>query len=156
MCAKRTDENPNGFLPMRYRVDADRQSASRRVRYVETSHPASGDCRLCQLDRDFAAPAPTGDPMHDTHDDDEAISEQALLQAVENQLEAGEPAFVQAVLNKLTLVGIDREEALHAMALVLANEIRTMLAEDRPFDTARYEALLRNLPELPDEDDDAQ
>ncbi|NLY57570.1 MAG: hypothetical protein GX071_03490 [Gammaproteobacteria bacterium] len=34
----------------RYRISADRQSAVRRVRYVETSHPDSGDCTLCQLD----------------------------------------------------------------------------------------------------------
>lgn len=34
----------------RYRVSADRRSAVRRVRYVETSHPERGDCTLCQLD----------------------------------------------------------------------------------------------------------
>lgn len=34
----------------RYRVTADRQSASRRVRYVESSHPDDGQCTLCQLD----------------------------------------------------------------------------------------------------------
>jgi len=34
----------------RYRVSADRQSARRRVRYVESSHPDDGQCTLCQLD----------------------------------------------------------------------------------------------------------
>lgn len=34
----------------RYRVSADRQSARRRVRYVESNHPDEGDCTLCQLD----------------------------------------------------------------------------------------------------------
>lgn len=82
--------------------------------------------------------------------DDEAFAEQALVQAIENQLEAGEPAAVQAVLNKLTLVGYEREESLKLMALVLAHEIRQMLDEDRPFDGERYEQHLRDLPELPD------
>jgi hypothetical protein len=34
----------------RFRVSADRQSASRRVRYVESSTPDDGQCTLCQLD----------------------------------------------------------------------------------------------------------
>ncbi|WP_304640012.1 hypothetical protein [Pseudomonas sp.] len=34
----------------RFRVSADRQSASRRVRYVESSKPDDGQCTLCQLD----------------------------------------------------------------------------------------------------------
>ena len=47
-------------------------------------------------------------------------------------------------------MGYEREESLEMMALVLANEIQSMLAEDRPFDAARYESLLRALPELPE------
>ncbi len=36
------------------------------------------------------------------------------------------------------------------MALVLAHEIRAMLRDDRPFDGAAYETMLRKLPELPE------
>ncbi|RRV16589.1 hypothetical protein EGJ00_06965 [Pseudomonas saudiphocaensis] len=82
--------------------------------------------------------------------DDEAFAESTLIQAIENQLEAGEPAAAQATLNKLTLVGYEREESLHMMALVLAHEVRLMLAEDRPFDNEAYESMLRNLPEMPE------
>ncbi|MBU0809361.1 MULTISPECIES: hypothetical protein [Pseudomonas] len=81
--------------------------------------------------------------------DDEAFAEDTLTQAIENQLEAGEPAFVQAVLNKLTLVGYEREAIIELMALVLADEIEVMLRDDRAFDLARYEQGLRALPELP-------
>lgn len=81
--------------------------------------------------------------------DDEAFAEDTLTQAIENQLEAGEPAFVQAVLNKLTLVGYEREAIIELMALVLADEIEVMLRDDRAFDLARYEQDLRALPELP-------
>ncbi|MBM7063265.1 hypothetical protein JQX08_21315 [Pseudomonas sp. UL073] len=84
----------------------------------------------------------------DDHDDED-FAESTLTQAIENQLEAGSPAAVQATLNKLTLVGYPREESLHLMALVLADEIDAMLRDDRPFDTARYEDNLRALPSLP-------
>ncbi len=86
---------------------------------------------------------------HDPHDD-ENFAEATLIQAIENQLEAGEPACAQAVLNKLSLVGYPREDSLEMMALVLADEIDCMLREDRPFDAARYERGLRALPQLPE------
>jgi hypothetical protein len=90
--------------------------------------------------------------MHEDDDSEESFAEATLIQAIENQLEAGEPAFVQAVLNKLLLVGYAREEILPLMALVLADEIDAMLREDRAFDAARYEQGLRALPELPAQD----
>lgn len=34
----------------RFRISADRQSASRRVRYVESSKRDDGQCTLCELD----------------------------------------------------------------------------------------------------------
>lgn len=85
-----------------------------------------------------------------TSEDDEIFAEETLIQAIENQLETGEPAAAQATLNKLTLVGYEREETLKMMALVLADEIRQMLEEDRAFDIERYEILLRALPDLPE------
>ena len=83
-----------------------------------------------------------------TSDDDETFAEETLIQAIENQLEPGDPAAAQATLNKLTLVGYERDEILKLMALVLAGEIRQMLEQDRPFDIEGYEAQLRNLPDL--------
>jgi len=137
----------------RYRVDADRQAAQRRVRYVETNRPDDGSCTICQLDEENPAPldeTPAMAQENPSNDEDEAFAESILIQAIENQLEAGEPAATQATLNKVTLVGYERDECLQMMALVLAHEIRTMLSEDRPFDGAAYEAMLRKLPELPE------
>ncbi|MET1079336.1 MAG: hypothetical protein ABWY06_15095 [Pseudomonas sp.] len=89
---------------------------------------------------------------HDDNDD-ETFAEQTLVDAIENQLEADSPPAVRATLNKLTLVGYPREESLHLMALVLAQEINCMLREDRKFDLLWYEQALRALPELPAEPD---
>lgn len=87
---------------------------------------------------------------HDDHED-EAFAEAALIQAIENQIEAGEPPAALATLNKLSLVGYEREEILQLMALVLAHEVKAMLRDDRPFDRDGYELALRALPTLPEE-----
>lgn len=87
------------------------------------------------------------------HDDEEAFAEATLTQAIENQIESGEPAAAKATFNKLSLVGYEREDILNLMAHVLAIEIDAMLAADRAFDAQWYEAALRNLPELPPETD---
>lgn len=87
---------------------------------------------------------------HDENED-EAFAEEALIQAIENQIEAAEPPAALATLNKLSLVGYERGEILQLMAMVLAHEIKAMLDEDRPFDGAAYEHALRALPQLPQE-----
>ncbi|MBC3411998.1 MULTISPECIES: hypothetical protein [Pseudomonas] len=92
--------------------------------------------------------------QHDIDDnDEEAFTESTLTQAIENQIESGEPAAAKATFNKLTLVGYEREDILNLMAHVLAIEIDAMLDEDRAFNTAWYEEALRALPELPPEAD---
>ncbi|MFK3771535.1 hypothetical protein [Pseudomonas sp. NPDC089406] len=89
----------------------------------------------------------------DIENDDEDFAEATLTQAIENQIESGEPPAAKATLNKLTLVGYEREDILNLMAHVLAIEIDAMLDEDRAFDTEWYETALRALPELPPEAD---
>lgn len=87
----------------------------------------------------------------DIDNDEEEFAESTLTQAIENQIESDNPPAAKATLNKLTLVGYEREEILNLMAHVLAIEIDAMLDEDRAFNTEWYEAALRALPELPPE-----
>lgn len=82
----------------------------------------------------------------DIDNDDEAFAEATLTQAIENQIESGEPPAAKATFNKLTLVGYEREDILNLMAHVLAFEIDNMLVEDRAFDGEWYENALRALP----------
>lgn len=84
---------------------------------------------------------------------DEAFARERLLEAVENQLAANQPAAAQATLNKLVLVGYSRDESVELMARVLAYSIGVMLDQDAPFDMPAYEQALRNLPELPETTD---
>jgi hypothetical protein len=84
-------------------------------------------------------------------DDEEEFVESTLIQAIENQLESGEPAAAKATYNKLKLVGYEHDDIVELMAHVLAYEIDAMLDADRPFDSQWYETALRALPELPPE-----
>ena len=88
--------------------------------------------------------------MHSSDDAaDDAFAHEKLVEAIENQLAEGEPPAAQATLNKLTLVGYEREETLSLIAQVLAHHINLMLEQDAPFDLQAYEQSLRNLPDLP-------
>ena len=89
----------------------------------------------------------------DIDNDEEEFTESTLTQAIENQIESDNPPAAKATLNKLTLVGYEREEILNLMAHVLAVEIDKMLDEDRAFNTEWYETALRALPELPPKND---
>ncbi|APO81100.1 hypothetical protein QQ994_00735 [Pseudomonas asiatica] len=96
------------------------------------------------------------EPTDIDNDDDEAFAEATLTQAIENQIESGDPAAAKATFNKLTLVGYEREDILNLMAHVLAFEIDNMLMDDREFDREWYENALRALPELPPEMDQGE
>ena len=87
----------------------------------------------------------------DIDNDEEEFVESTLIEAIENQIESGNPPAAKATFNKLTLVNYEREDILNLMAHVLAYEIDAMLKQDRPFDTQWYETALRALPELPSE-----
>lgn len=91
------------------------------------------------------------EPAVDEHDDDEALAEEVLIEAIENQLAADDPPAARAVLNRLTLVGYPRDEILQLMARVLAAEIHALMREERGFDRDAYESALRRLPELPED-----
>ena len=69
----------------RFRVAADRQSASRRVRYIETSRPDDGSCTLCRLDEENPPPPDESPAMSEHHAEDDAVfAEEKLIEAIEN------------------------------------------------------------------------
>jgi len=74
-----------------------------------------------------------------------------LLSAVDQQIDSPETPFVRAAYRRLLdhHPDIDSDEARRLIALCLADETEHMVAEDRPFDLARYESLLDLLPHPP-------
>lgn len=73
-----------------------------------------------------------------------------LLPAVEQQLESEQTPFVKQALGRLVGEGEDEEEAKMMIALCLADESNRMFIDKREFDLARYQALLKALPDLPE------
>lgn len=93
----------------------------------------------------------------DFDDAEEEFAANALRAAVENQLLDGQPREVGLTMAKIVEQGVDREQALDAIAWVLAKHIGETLNKDRPFDTNAYArdvlALENGLPDF-DEDDE--
>ncbi len=91
----------------------------------------------------MAASVPRGEtPMNDRTVKD------AFMEAVQNQLDTGDPPETRATLERLVAAGHSRGEAMQLMAAVARNEMQAMLAGGRQFDNARYAKLLAKLPEL--------
>ncbi len=65
--------------------------------------------------------------------------------AVERQIDADDPPETAATLARLTAAGLDRHEAVHRIANVLAEQIWRMQRDQRSFDRAAYLRALNQL-----------
>ena len=76
----------------------------------------------------------------------------ALLPAVDQQLQSSETAYVDKCLRRLVKEHrIEREEALEMIAFCLALVTDDMMKSGKEFDHKRYQKLLQKLPSLPEE-----
>lgn len=74
-----------------------------------------------------------------------------LLAAVEQQLNSFQTLYVAQTLARLQKLGIEQQEAKTQIAICLGEEMDRMLADDRAFDEAAYQASLDALPMLDEE-----
>ena len=72
----------------------------------------------------------------------------AMLEAVENQLQADEPAEVRLTLRRLVDSGMSDRQARLYIAMALLFEMNEVLRTQAPFDEGRYVASLKRLPLL--------
>ena len=80
---------------------------------------------------------------------DEAVEK--LLPAIEEQLNSPETPYVrEAFYRILTKPNIEEEEAKAMLAFCLADEVEAMMADERDFDSNRYQTLLELLPVMPE------
>ena len=78
----------------------------------------------------------------------------AILQAVDNQLRAGDPPEARQTLDRLLASGLSEQESRRLIACALINEIWSVTTTGQPYDAARYIATLERLPEMPEGWDD--
>ncbi|MFV0543334.1 MAG: hypothetical protein ACK5L8_06585 [Marinicella pacifica] len=80
---------------------------------------------------------------------DPNFAREAILEAVENQLRDNNPPITQKTLVRLKSEGFSSEEAKRLISCALATEIAEVLHNKEPFNEARYQQMLNNLPAMP-------
>lgn len=74
-----------------------------------------------------------------------------LLPAIEEQLTSPETPYVREAFDRiLTEPDIEENEAKAMLAFCLADEMEAMMANEREFDSDRYQMLLTLLPVMPE------
>jgi len=76
--------------------------------------------------------------MKELEQAEDDFAQQALVEAVENQIADGHPREAGLVIMDLIGQGVDREEALEKMADVLAAHIAVTMKDETPFDVNAY------------------
>jgi hypothetical protein len=73
----------------------------------------------------------------------------AIIEVVENQVEANDPPEIKETLDRLVSEGYSSQESKELIGNVVVVEVFEVLKEGKPFDLDRYVAALRRLPEIP-------
>jgi len=80
--------------------------------------------------------------------EDNPKAQEALRNAVEEQLQSPESPYVKDAYDRLVKEGIDSDEAKKMLAAVLALEMWEMSVKGREFDETLYTERLKRLPDL--------
>ena len=79
------------------------------------------------------------------------LAGEAIVEAVENQIEQNNPPETKQTLERLMDLGESRENAMRYIACSLSVEIFDAMKKQSPYDEERYIRNLKALPKLPDE-----
>ena len=74
----------------------------------------------------------------------------AILEVVQNQLDANDPPETKQTLDRLIAEGFSKKEAKKLLGTVVASEVFEVINAGEPFDQKRYVAALNRLPEVPE------
>ncbi len=67
------------------------------------------------------------------------------MEVVENQIRDGDPPETRQTLERLLAAGYSRTQAVEMIGSALVEEIWAIMHEKKPFDRARFTALLEQL-----------
>jgi hypothetical protein len=76
-----------------------------------------------------------------------------MMQIIQNQIKANNPAEVRKTLERLKGLGYSGEDAKKLIGQCLVRELFDVLKHQKPFDEPRYVRNLKKLPESPSEDE---
>ena len=78
---------------------------------------------------------------------------EAILEVIENQLNDNKPPQVKEAFNRLRKMGISRKESKKYIACAFSVELFDVMKHKKEMDYDRYFTNLKNLPEMPWEDE---
>jgi hypothetical protein len=73
----------------------------------------------------------------------------AILEVVENQLNANDPPETGKTLVRLMSEGYSEEDAKNLIGCVVTSEIFDVMKNQKPFDHERFVKALKDLPKIP-------
>lgn len=79
---------------------------------------------------------------------DEKTVKDAFLDSVLRQIDSGDPPEARLTYDRLIDAGHSNNETLQLMAAALKIETGKTIAQAKPFDDARYTAMLKKLPRI--------
>jgi len=81
--------------------------------------------------------------------EDNSNLKSAVLEVVENQLEANDPPETRQALDRLIFEGYSEDDAMNLIGCVVTSEIFDILKKQEPFNPERFAKALNELPKLP-------
>ena len=93
-------------------------------------------------------------PIVQADTEDGQLAGEAIVEAVENQIRENNPPEVKRTLKRLMGMGESRENAMRYIASTLSVEIYEVMKHQTPFDADRYVKNLKELPNLPFDEDE--
>ena len=87
-------------------------------------------------------------------DEDQERRRRIILKVVGNQIRDNDPPETQRTLRRLIKEGFSREEAVELIGTVVVHELYNVLKQNETFSRKRFTAALRQLPNLPYDEDD--
>ena len=82
-----------------------------------------------------------------------SIAQEAVYEVIENQLRDNNPPITKETYTRLKSDGFSHDDTMKLIGCAMTTEIYEIMKQSQPFDEERYAQNLKNLPELPWEDE---
>ena len=82
-----------------------------------------------------------------------SIAQEAVFEIIENQLRDNNPPITKETYTRLKSDGFSHDDTMKLIGCAMTTEIHEIMKQRKPFDEGRYTQNLKNLPELPWEDE---
>jgi hypothetical protein len=86
-------------------------------------------------------------------DEKSEIAQEAIFEIIENQMRDNTPPITKETYKRLKAIGHSHEDTMKLIGCAISVELFEILSNKQTFNEERYSKNLKNLPDLPWEDD---